>query len=212
MSLKQCFSNGWSGSSCMERHSRSQHKAFCCLSLLKSDLSLLVVWCTDKQGSISCEAAALNTAWSPTRAVKKAICPVVTSPQLTHHRSQDPTWAEVFYMTDGDIMVSDRLPYGTVFPHLLWPSPWRKDAILLALASCLAHKGARSWWRRSQLTTWSSPPPSQLLLRCPHLRSSSYHPNVDGNTGFGTLFATEVQSVRCIVYLLTFILHKENTQ
>ena len=39
-----------------------------------------------------------------------------------------------------------------------------------------------------------------------------HHPNADGNTSFGRFFAMQAQSARCIVYLFTFILHKENTQ
>lgn len=39
-----------------------------------------------------------------------------------------------------------------------------------------------------------------------------HHLHADGNTSFGRFFAMQAQSVRCIVYLLTFILHKENTQ
>lgn len=121
-----------------------------------------------------------------------------------------PAWVEVFYMTDGDTAVSARLPYNTMFPQLLWPSPWRKDATLPALASCLAYKGVRTWWRRSQPTPWSSPPPSQLLS--PLLLTTTTTRMLMATPALEGFFAMQAQSVRCIVYLLTFILHKENTQ
>lgn len=107
-------------------------------TFVKRNQFLLVGWCADKQGSTPRERAALNTGWSLTRPVTKSTCLVVISPQLTHHRSQKLPWAEDFCWTDGDAMVSARLPYGKAFLHLLWPSLWREGAALLALSSCLA--------------------------------------------------------------------------